>query len=47
LACQVEGIALCLGPFAVELTLPLNAAEQQKLSLAAVVGDQVLFQDGI
>jgi hypothetical protein len=46
-ACQVEGIALCLGPSTVALTLPLNAAECQKLSFAAMAGDQVVFQDGI
>ena len=46
-ACQVEGIASCLGPSAVVLTLPLNAAECPKLSFAAVAGDQVVFQDGI
>ena len=46
-ACQVEWIASCLGPSAVELTLPLNAAECPKLSFAAVAGDQVVFQDGI
>ncbi len=31
-ACQVEWIALCLGPPAVELTIPLNAAECLKAS---------------
>ena len=41
-ACQVEWIASCLGPSAVELTLPLNAAECPKLSFAAVAGDQVV-----
>ena len=46
-ACQVEWIASCLGPSAVELTLPLNAAECPKLSFAAVAGDQVVCQDGI
>ena len=45
--CQVEWIALCLGPSTVELTLPLNAAECPKLSFAALAGDQVVFQDGI
>ncbi len=44
-ACQVEGIALCLGPSAVARTLTLNAAECLKLSFAAVAGDQVVFQD--
>ena len=33
-ACQVEWIASCLRPSAVELTLPLNAAECPKLSFA-------------
>ncbi len=47
MACQVEWIASCLGPSAVELTLPLNAAECLKLSFAAVAGDQVVVQDGI
>ncbi len=42
-ACQVE----CIGPSAVELTLPLNAAKRPKLSFATVVGDQVVFQDSI
>ena len=42
-ACQVEGIASCLGPSAVALTLPLNAAECPKLSFAAVAGDQVVW----
>jgi hypothetical protein len=46
-ACQVEGIGLCLGHLGVGLTLPLNAAECQTLSFAAVSGDQVVFQDGI
>ncbi len=42
-ACQVEGIALCLGPSTVALTLTLNAAECPKLSFAAVAGDKVVF----
>jgi hypothetical protein len=48
-SCQVEGIALCLWPPALELTLPLNAAECPKLSFAALAEDQVVqvFQDGI
>ena len=46
-ACQVEWITSCLGPSAVELTLPLNAAECPKLSFAAVAWDQVVCQDGI
>jgi hypothetical protein len=46
-ACQVEGIASCLGPSAVVLTLALNAAEYPKLSFAAVAGDQVVLKDGI
>ena len=45
-ACQVEWIASCLRPSAVELTPPLNAAECPKLSFA-VAGDQVVCQDGI
>ncbi len=44
--CQVEGLALCLGHSAVELALPLNAAERQKLSFASVAGDQIVFHDG-
>jgi hypothetical protein len=43
-ACQVEGISSCLEPSAVELTLPLNAKDCQKLSSAAVAGDQVFFR---
>ena len=46
-AFQIEGIASCLGPSAVALTLPLNAAKGPKLSFASVVGDQVIIQDGI
>ncbi len=46
-ACQVEWIVSCLGPSAVELTFPLNAAECPKLSFDAVAGDQVVCQDGI
>jgi hypothetical protein len=46
-SCQVEGIASCLWPPAVALTLPLNAAECPKLSFAALAEDQVVFQDGI
>ncbi len=38
-ACQVEGIASCLGPSAVALTPPLHAAECPKLSFAAVAWD--------
>ena len=34
-AFQIEGIASCLGPFAVALTLPLNAAKCTQLSFAA------------
>jgi hypothetical protein len=43
-ACQVEGIASCLWPSTVALTLPLNAAECPKLSFATVAGDQVVFR---
>ncbi len=39
--CQVKGIELCLGPSAVALTIPLNAAECLKLSLAALAGDRL------
>ncbi len=46
-ACQVKGIASCLRPSAVALTLTLNAAECLKLSFAAVAGDHFVFQDGI
>ena len=46
-SCRVEGIASCLWPPAVALTLPLNAAECPKLSFAALAEDQVVFQDGI
>jgi hypothetical protein len=46
-ACQVEGIALCLGPSAVALPIPLNSAKCLKLSFTIVAGDQVVFQDGI
>ncbi len=42
-ACQVEGIALCLGPPTITLTLTLNAAECLKLSFATVAGDQIVF----
>ena len=44
---QIERIASRLGPSTVELALPLNAAKRPKLSLAALAGDQVVFQDGI
>ena len=44
---QIERIAPCLGPSAVELTFPLNTAKGSKLSFAAMAGDQVIFQDGI
>ena len=46
-ACQIEGIAQCLGPSTVELIFPLNTAKGSKLSFAAMAGDQVIFQDGI
>jgi hypothetical protein len=42
-ACQVEGITVCLGPSTSALPLPLNAAECHKLSFAAVAGGQVVF----
>jgi hypothetical protein len=42
-ACQVEGIASCLGPSTVVITITLNAAECPKLFFAAVAGDQVVF----
>ena len=38
---------MCLGSSAVELALPLNAAEHPKLSLASLAGDQVVHQYGI
>ncbi len=44
---QIEGIAPCLGPSAVELTFLLNTAKGSKLSFAAMARDQVIFQDGI
>ena len=44
---QIEGIATCLWPSAVEFTFPLNTAKGSKLSFAAMAGDQVIFQDGI
>ncbi len=46
-SCHVEGIALCLWPPSVALTLPLNAAECPELSFATLAEDQVVFQDGI
>ncbi len=46
-AFHIEGIAACLGPSTVELTLPLNAAECPQLPLAIVAGNQVVLQDGI
>ncbi len=36
---DIKGIASCLGPFTVALTLPLNAAECQKWSFAALAED--------
>ena len=47
MAGQIERVAPCLGPSAVELTFPLNTAKGSKLSFAAMAGDQVIFQDGI
>jgi hypothetical protein len=46
-AFQMDQVALCLGPSTVELTLPLNATECPKLSLAPVAGNQVVVQDGV
>ncbi len=46
-ACQIEGIALCLGPSSVELKLPLNTAERLKLFFATLAGGQVILQDDI
>ena len=33
-AFHIEGIAACLGPSTVELTLPLNAAKRPQLKMA-------------
>ena len=46
-AFQIEGVASCLKPSTVELTLPLNAAECPKLPFAPVAGNQIILQDGI
>ena len=48
-ALQIKGIAACLGPSTVELTLPLNAAKCHgpELPFAIVAGNQVVLQDGI
>ena len=46
-AFHIEGIAACLGPSTVELTLPLNAAKCPELPFAIVAGNQVVLQDGI
>ena len=46
-ALQIKGIAACLGPSTVELTLPLNAAKCPQLPFAIVAGNQVVLQDGI
>jgi hypothetical protein len=48
-AFHIEGIAACLGPSTVALTLPLNAAKcpQLPFQVAIVAGNQVVLQDGI
>jgi hypothetical protein len=46
-AFQIEGVASCLGPSTVELTLPLNAGECPKLPFAPVAWNQVVLQDGV
>ena len=46
-AFHIEGIAACLGPSTVELTLPLNAAKCPELPFAIVAGNQVVLQDGV
>ena len=35
---QIDGITYCPGTSAVELALPINAAEHPKLSFATMVG---------
>jgi hypothetical protein len=45
-ALHIKGIAACLGPSTVELTLPLNAAKCPQLPFAIVAGNQVVLQDG-
>ena len=44
---HIERIASGLQPTTVELTLPLNATEGQKLSFSSLIGDQVVCKDGI
>lgn len=44
---HIEGIAACLRPSTIELTLPLNAAKCPQLPFAVVAGNQVILQDGI
>ena len=46
-AFHIEGVASCLGPSTVELTLPLNATECPKLPFAPVAGNQVVLQYGV
>ncbi len=46
-ALHIKGIAACLGPSTVELTLPLNTAKYPQLPFAIVAGNQVVLQDGI
>ncbi len=46
-AFHIEGIAACLGPSTVELTLTLNATKCPELPFAIVAGNQVVLQDGI
>ncbi len=47
MACQVEGIELCLCPSAVDLTFALKSAKDLELSFATVAGGHVVFQYGI
>lgn len=44
---HIEGIAVCIKPPTIELTLPLNAAKCPQLPFAVVAGNQVILQDGI
>ena len=46
-ALQIEGVASCLGPSTVVLTLPLNAPKCPELPFAPVAGNQVVLQDGV
>ncbi len=46
-ASQIEGVASCLGPSTVELTLPLNTTKCPKLPFATVAVHQIVLQDGI